>query len=85
MTRLQSVAYDENNSGTVRRGTVGDEWDEGTEINQRLDRMIEVSDALDVPLDHVVTHMGRCSQTEFLMLSANPSRLPRYTKSIVNP
>jgi hypothetical protein len=54
-------------------------------IDARLDRMIEIADALDVPLDHVVLHMGRVDQTTFDALSANPSRLPRYTKSRVSP
>lgn len=54
-------------------------------IDRRLDRMIEVADQLDVPLDHVVRHMGRCSQRAFAAFSDNPSLLPRYTKSSVNP
>lgn len=55
------------------------------EIDKRLDRMIEIADALDVPLDHVVKHIGRCSQTMFRAYSDNPSLLPRYTKSSVRP
>lgn len=55
------------------------------EVDRRLDRMIEVADQLDVPLDHVVEHMGWCSQSDFLRLSGNPSLLPRYTKSSVTP
>lgn len=55
------------------------------EIDRRLDRMIEIADELDVPLDHVVAHMGRCSQRDFAAFSDNPSRLPRYMKSSVNP
>ena len=54
-------------------------------IDRRLDRMIEISDELDVPLDHVVRYMGRCSHTTFLMFSDKPSRLPRYMKSSVSP
>ncbi len=54
-------------------------------IDKRLDRMLAVADELDVPLDHVVRHMGRCDQTTFEALSDNPSRLPRYTKSSVSP
>lgn len=54
-------------------------------IDQRLDRMIEIADELDVPLDHVVKHMGRCDQRSFAAFSDNPSRLPRYTKSSVKP
>ncbi len=55
------------------------------EIDKRLDRMIEIADQLDVSLDHVVAHMGRADQSTFDALSANPSRLPRYTKSRVRP
>lgn len=55
------------------------------EIDRRLDRMIEIADELDVPLDHVVKHMGRCDQRRFLMLSGNPEMLPRYMKSSFSP
>lgn len=55
------------------------------EIDKRLDRMIEIADQLDVPLDHVVAHMGRVDQSTFDAFSASPSRLPRYTKSRVRP
>lgn len=55
------------------------------EIDRRLDRMIEIADELDVPLDHVVKHMGRCSQSRFRALSDNPSLLPRYMKSRSSP
>lgn len=58
---------------------------EEQEIDRRLDRMIEIADELDVPLDHVVKHMGRCDQTTFLAFSDNPSRLPRYMKSRSSP
>lgn len=54
-------------------------------IDIRLDRMIEISDELDVPLDHVIAHMGRCDQRTFAAFSDNQSRLPRYTKSKVSP
>ena len=54
-------------------------------IDQRLDRMIQIADELDVPLDHVVSHLGRCDQSAFDAVSANPSRLPRYMKSSVKP
>lgn len=54
-------------------------------IDARLDRMIEIADKLDVPLDHVVKHMGRVDQSAFDALSDNPSRLPRYMKSSVRP
>ncbi len=56
-----------------------------TTIDQRLDRMIEIAEKLDVPLDHVVEHMGRCDQRTFEAFSDNPSLLPRYTKSKVKP
>jgi len=55
------------------------------EIDRRLDRMIEIAEELDVPLDHVVRHMGRVDQRTFRKLSDNPSRLPRYTQSRVKP
>ena len=55
------------------------------EVDRRLDRMIQIADQLDVPLDHVVAHMGRVDQRTFEALSDNPSRLPRYMKSSVNP
>ena len=54
-------------------------------IDDRLDRMIEIARDYDLSLDHVVSHMGRCTYREFLTLSANPSLLPRYTKSRVSP
>ena len=60
-------------------------WREHAEVDVRLDRMIEVADLLDVPLDHVVQHMGWCDQSDFRRLSDNPSLLPRYTKSSVSP
>lgn len=55
------------------------------DVDRRLDRMIEISDELDLPLDHVVKHMGRCDQTTFEALSDKPSRLPRYMKSKETP
>ena len=55
------------------------------EIDRRLDRMIEVAISEDVPLDHVVAHMGRCDHKTFAALSEIPSRLPRYMKSSVKP
>jgi hypothetical protein len=54
-------------------------------IDQRLDRMIEIAEQMDVPLDHVVAHIGRCGQRDFDAVSDNPSRLPRYMKSKVSP
>lgn len=55
------------------------------EIDRRLDRMIEIADQLDVPLDHVVEYMGRCSQSAFEAFSDNPDLLPRYMKSRSRP
>ena len=54
-------------------------------IDKRLDRMLAIAEQIDVPLDHVVKHMGRCDQRDFDAFSDNPSRLPRYTKSSVSP
>lgn len=62
-----------------------EETREHAEVDRRLDRMIEVADLLDVPLDYIVEHMGWCSQSDFRRLSDNPSLLPRYTKSSVTP
>ena len=47
------------------------------QIDNRLDRMIEIADATGMSLDHIVTHMGRCSQSDFLKFSESPSTLPR--------
>lgn len=55
------------------------------DAERRLDRMIQIADELDVPLDHVVKHMARVDQKTFLAYSDRPSRLPRYTKSNVRP
>ena len=55
------------------------------EIDDRLDRMIEIADELDVPLDHVVEYMGRCDHKTFLAFSDKPDLLPRYTKSRSKP
>lgn len=55
------------------------------EIDRRLDRMIEIAESEGVPLDHVVQCIGRADQTTFDAVSANPSLLPRYTKSRVSP
>lgn len=49
-----------------------------TRLDARLDRMIEVAEELDVPLDYVVQHMGRVPYSDFRRLSDNPSLLPRY-------
>lgn len=55
------------------------------EIDRRLDRMIEIAEELDVSLDHVVKHMGKCDQSTFRAFSDNPSLLPRYMKSRSKP
>lgn len=55
------------------------------EVDKRLDRMIEIADEMDLPLDHVVMYMGRCDQSTFEAFSDNPSRLPRYMKSRSKP
>lgn len=55
------------------------------QVDDRLDRMIEISEELDVPLDHVVKHMGRCDQRAFDAFSDKPSLLPRYMKSNDRP
>lgn len=55
-----------------------------TAPDERMDRMIEIADDLDVPLDHVVKHMARVDQSIFRSLSDNPSTLPRYTQSNVS-
>jgi hypothetical protein len=54
-------------------------------VDQRLDRMIEIAQLLDVPLDLVVKTIGRADQTTFDVVSDNPARLPKYMKSSVNP
>ncbi len=55
------------------------------EVDRRLDRMIEIAQNQGVPLDHVVSCIGRADQSVFDAVSANPSRLPRYMKSSVKP
>lgn len=55
------------------------------EVDRRLNRMIEIADLLDVSLDDVVKSIGRADQRTFDAFSANPSRLPLYMKSRVNP
>lgn len=55
------------------------------EIDRRLDQMIEIADKTGVSLDDVVAAIGRCDYSDFLAVSDNPSLLPRYMKSKVNP
>jgi hypothetical protein len=54
-------------------------------IDERLDRMIEISDLLGVTLDYVVKQIGRADQRTFDAVSLKPSLLPRYIKSRVTP
>lgn len=55
------------------------------EIDQRLDRMIEIAEVTGETLDYVVRVIGRADQSTFDAVSDNPSRLPRYRKSSVSP
>ncbi len=55
------------------------------EVDRRLDRMISIADELNVPLDHIVAHLGRCDQSTFRRFSGNLSLIPRYTKSSDSP
>lgn len=53
--------------------------------DDRLDRMLEIAEKLDVPLDHVARYMARCDESAFLAFSDNPSTLPRYNQSNDKP
>lgn len=44
-------------------------------VDRRLNRMIEIADELEIQLDKVVAHMGRCSSRRFRVLSSDPSQL----------
>lgn len=55
------------------------------EVDERLDFMIQVAVEMDISLDVVVKALGRCSQSDFLRISGNPSDLPKYIKSSVSP
>lgn len=46
-------------------------------VDNRLNRMIEIADELDVSLDLVVEAIGRVDQKIFLAISESPSSLPR--------
>lgn len=59
--------------------------EETKEVDLRLDRMIEIAEEAGVPLDAVVTAIGRVHQTSFDRVSGNPSLLPLYMKSRVKP
>jgi hypothetical protein len=56
-----------------------------TEIDQRLDRMIEIADETGLTLDAVVAAIGRSDQKTFRAFSDTPSTLPRYIASRVKP
>lgn len=56
-----------------------------TEADRRLDRMIEIANETGASLDLIVKLMARCDQRTFDAFSDNPSRLPIYIKSSVNP
>lgn len=47
------------------------------EVDERLDRMIEIADEQNLSLDHVVRLMGRCDQRTFEAYSDRPETLPR--------
>lgn len=55
------------------------------DVDQRLDRMIEIADQTGLTLDDVVRAIGRADHRTFEAFSDNPSRLPRYIQSKVNP
>jgi len=46
------------------------------QVDRRLDRMMEIADQQEIPLDHVVRYMGRCSESAFKAFSENPELLP---------
>lgn len=54
-------------------------------VDDRLDRMIEIARETGMSLDDIVRAVGRADQSTFDAFSANPSRLPMYMKSSVNP
>jgi hypothetical protein len=54
-------------------------------VDQRLDRMIEMADETGLTLDEIVQVAGRCDNNTFRAFSDNPSSLPRYIKSRLNP
>lgn len=56
-----------------------------TEVDQRLDRMIEIADETGLTLDAVVAAIGRVDQKTFRAFSERPSSLPRYIASRVRP
>jgi hypothetical protein len=54
-------------------------------VDQRLDRMIEISEQTGFTLDQVVRAIGRADYKVFAEVSDSPSRLPLYMKSSVKP
>ena len=54
-------------------------------VDLRLDRLIEIAEECGVALDVVVVAIGRAPQSDFEMVSGNPSLLPLYMKSSVRP
>lgn len=56
-----------------------------SEVDARLDRMIEIASETGLSLDLIVKHIGRADQTTFKVFSESPSRLPMYIKSRVTP
>lgn len=54
-------------------------------VDERLDRMIQLALLTGLRLDDIVQAIGRCDQSTFEAVSANPSRLPRYIQSKVRP
>ena len=56
-----------------------------TSVDDRLDRMIAIADETGMSLDEIVRVMGRCNQSTFDALSANPDLLPKYIQSSDRP
>ena len=52
-----------------------------SEIDRRLDRLIEIADHLDEPLDDVIQAFGRCNSSLFKTVSDKFPTLPLYMKS----
>ena len=55
------------------------------EVDERLDRMIELAEESEFTLDEIVRAIGRVDQSTFDAVSDNASLLPRYIQSSVNP
>lgn len=52
-----------------------------SELELRLDRMIELADETGYSLDDIVKAIGRAPQSLFSQVSDNPDLLPRYIQS----